>query len=156
MISGNLHCQAESGVACHQLVTALGFEEKEKMSREIKFRAWDYRKDEMIGAAELVASNNEPVQDQLAKIDNLMQFTGLLDSNGIEIYEGDICRVVFFDCHSNDSITIEEGGEFIGAVKEESFMWLLDDGAYICFWELQQTDSEIEVIGNIYQTPDLL
>ncbi len=74
----------------------------------------------------------------------LMQFTGILDKNGKEIYEGDI---VVFDGLSNreDKVVGEGEVNFIcGAFGVDAYY----------LHELKNT--RLEVIGNIYENPDLL
>lgn len=83
------------------------------------------------------------------------QFTGLLDKNGKEIYEGDI--VCFLD---GEIISTENGMECdefpsIGVVEWENEKQGWDitnrtDVDWIDCWD------EVEVIGNIYENPDLL
>ena len=77
----------------------------------------------------------------------LMQFTGLKDKNGKEIYEGDIVKnkselyKVKFACGAFGVINIEndmDASPFCSGGKWEK--WL----------------KEIEVIGNIYENPELL
>ncbi len=74
----------------------------------------------------------------------LMQFTGLLDKNGKEIYEGDIVPVwTDQECTTNSVVTFKDGG-FAKVGKTYSYsMW----------WK---TLPEVEVIGNIYENSDLL
>ncbi len=97
--------------------------------REIKFRAWDKIGKIMIPVSRL----DFPLSE---KREILMQFTGLLDKNGKEIYEGDIvswndkkARVIF----SNGKFTADIHGKF------EVTNW-----------------NSCEIIGNIYENPNLL
>lgn len=84
----------------------------------------------------------------------IMQSTGLFDKNGVEVFESDIvksCRLV------NGHIY-----EYVGQVKFVDFSWNIVDkkDTYDPFYNY--TDDypdeiwEIEVIGNIYENPDLL
>ena len=79
----------------------------------------------------------------------LMQFTGLKDKNGKEIYEGDIVK-------ADSSYHIWGGAKlkvFYGEVKFEP-----ERGYYCVFKDTNRTDidkNHIEVIGNIYQNPEL-
>lgn len=124
------------------------------MKRAIKFRAWDKPSKKMIFADEVVIKENGydcvfkeegyrfSVTDELNG--ELMQFTGLHDKNGKEIWEGDI--VEWFSQESHDDIEryyykVEEPIEFKG-------------GAFypVC----TMPESEYEVIGNIFENPELL
>lgn len=124
------------------------------MSREIKFRAWDYDTNTMVYPdSELettfcfdkvglsVYHNNGQEMSSF----ELMQYTGLKDRNGKEIYEGDIIK--FTDNYNTDI------PEKIGVVKFNNASFYITDGAYSCY---RWIDINVEVIGNIYENPDLL
>jgi len=70
-----------------------------------------------------------------------MQYTGLKDKNGKEIYEGDIVKIEGF---INHVVGFEDG----------AFRWM-NVGPYLPIAE-RISERECEVIGNIYENPELL
>jgi len=138
--------------------------------REIKFRAWDkkynmmiqaesFQRDQMwisgIGEVFEIGEWSDyggggKTEDDCSDQYILMQYTGLKDKNGKEIYEGDIIStdldrpfniVVFrngafmFQCHDNG----KDYYDYMFSVDEESDRWEYG-----------------EVIGNIYENPELM
>lgn len=124
------------------------------MKREIKFRMWNVS--QMIYAPNHLNSNLEPyitlhglyyVNGIHQKDMVLMQYTGLYDKNGKEIYEGDIIkyRQHYFNINSETQLAYP--------LKTKEVKWNYDR------WNVFETnagESEIEVIGNIYENPELL
>lgn len=153
--------------------------------RQIKFRAWQKGHNKMFYKVNLYSLggkgkmtkaqlDNRHVMDDIGLSCEIMQFTGLLDKNGKEIYEGDIIENQVYDegdeCnvierritrrvvkwqngisnhlpHKNDNpSTASCNPQFVGELLE----WY-DDGS--CYWsEFHNCD----VVGNIYETPHLL
>jgi hypothetical protein len=117
------------------------------MIREIKFRAWDdiNKKFPFIGfsiVGEVTVFNLDRQYElkHLLKLE-ITQFTGLKDKNGKEIYEGDICYMNDILCH----VVFEEGAFLLQSKKlQESF----------CMYEYIY--NKFEVIGNIFENPELL
>lgn len=109
--------------------------------RKIKFRAWDKENKEMVevellGKEVLLYKNGE-----WENIENyeIMQFTGLYDKNGREIYEGDIV-----ECFNNGNSYVSFRGGVYGLVSDYSFIPFSD------------VHGKMKVIGNIYENPELL
>ena len=110
-------------------------------SREIKFRAWqtEYKKMEYLGSIGRMINLYDSTwfDDNFFK---LMQYTGLKDKNGKEIYEGDIIEFT------------------VGKFKAE-VMWN-DKGFWGIKCDVFCNDTlyfpETKVIGNIYENPELL
>ncbi|MBS4173507.1 YopX family protein [Bacillus sp. FJAT-49736] len=129
--------------------------------REIKFRVFDKSLNKM----HLVGSNQHDsftCFDGIVQYYNLqngegsgehgdytlMQYTGLKDKNGNEIYEGDI--VTFFD--ELDGIT-----KLIGHVVWEQAWWsICFPYVYLRQNEIMGEDTEYEIIGNIFESSSLL
>ncbi|WP_101690711.1 YopX family protein [Dysgonomonas massiliensis] len=77
------------------------------------------------------------------------QFTELKDINGIEIYEGDICKIYFNYCSDKIGVVYFENGCFYVDDKHPSGNLPLKS-----FREGE--DNTLEVIGNIHDNPELL
>ncbi len=82
--------------------------------------------------------------DDIVETDNwkVMQFTGLKDKNGKDVFEGDIVVEHNHGRKINQEVVrFEEGGFFPFAIPQ---------------WEVTMIIEECEIIGNIYETPELL
>ena len=75
----------------------------------------------------------------------LMQFTGLYDKNGKEIYESDIVEVTR-QCIWEKGIVVFIDGCFFIKVSE----------TLLALYECEPNNYELKAIGNIYENPDLL
>lgn len=82
------------------------------------------------------------------------EYIGLKDTNGVDIYEGDVLRATWFELDPEDksgSWEIEAPVEFVGA----GFKVLPKLSWYGGWLDLVLLEN-IEVIGNIYENPELL
>jgi uncharacterized phage protein (TIGR01671 family) len=135
------------------------------MSREIKFRAWD----DPTGCCGIgpvgMSYNARPDCDA----DAIMQFTGVLDKNGKEIYEGDIIIAKDYPFYGDEACEAELN--YVGEVfwDEEGLRWYYEMhvvsnrvrgaacGDVLCNQKHDdKTSSDWEVVGNIYENPELL
>lgn len=115
--------------------------------RTIKFRAWNTKglsmspPNSLAGWIMVMGVMGIDLDQQPWEI---MQFTGLLDKNGKEIYEGDIVK------HNRFGV---KGDNDIIQYDSESASFLITNGPRRL---ILRTDSDCAVIGNIYENPELL
>lgn len=83
--------------------------------------------------------------------ETLGQYIGLLDKNGKKIFEGDICKVTLFTCEGEDKHYLCEVCFDCG-----SFVFRERSGFYILFVDIYDFETDVEVIGNIYDNPELI
>lgn len=137
--------------------------QKRNMMRKIKFRAWvvdEYKEDEntpktfkMHQWNNYFFSDVSPVtgwSDYFPEHDDpcvfLMQYTGLKDKNGKEMYEGDIVK----------NIVLQDEEFDFGIVVFDAYAFSLQVSANFLPALYQVDEKVIEVIGNIYENPKLL
>ncbi|MGF2198627.1 YopX family protein [Enterococcus casseliflavus] len=118
-----------------------------------KFRAWDKHVKKIRKVTEihfddsliyLKANNGKGYYCSFSDIE-LMQSTGLKDKNGVEIFEGDVLTSNVQPCKMVNPI--KDG---YGVVRFENGMFKLGAISLVTFI------SKMEVIGNIYENPELL
>ena len=115
------------------------------MNREIKFRAWvestlgDYMA--IQGTPDL--ETLESFMYHYSDCKNLMQFTGLLDKNGREIYEGDINSYGYVIKYCEKKALFGEYGT-------------RDKKNYDVLMSYPMNSIDMIILGNIYENPELL
>lgn len=124
-----------------------------------KFRAWDKRKNVMRDVAVLHFTKNgktnfieywiNPTELKSYHVRNidLMQSTGLKDKNGVEIFEGDL---VEHDDNLNGDWETFEACEVVYDKDYAQFCFKWDAGNFLTDYR------NLNVIGNIYENPELL
>jgi uncharacterized phage protein (TIGR01671 family) len=137
--------------------------------REIKFRAWHKKKNKMYQVYRMCFADyqegvfyySKPYADGRSinaetgdKDIIIMQFTGLKDLHGKEIYEGDVVRTPA-SADNLWEIYWHNNGFCLGRKRKDKSVpdWPTDENGYVCYgrsWD------DIEVIGNIYENPELL
>ncbi len=134
--------------------------------REIKFRWFQYgfMRYEFDGWSEDIGINEAIKLASSEYSAVIMQFTGLHDKNGKEIYEGDILRLHYSENEPVDGIVFWASANkhpTDGVYGMETAGWVLDKYALEgkecnkCWYHLS-VQAIREVIGNVHENPQLL
>lgn len=126
------------------------------MERELKFRAWDKSNKKWIEVWKLSFAIDGSLQ-AVFTIEgemygmhqaDVMQFTGLKDCKGVEIYEGDVCGY-------EDDPGIFEVAFIDGAWRKKYPKWREGDAYFpLTLWDVENLN--VVVLGDVHQNPELL
>lgn len=127
------------------------------MSREIKFRAWDKNHNCMVSHRSFASFFNPNDGGNATTVLGynpdwvvLMQYTGLKDKNGVEIYEGDVVRFTMKLVPRSKKVT----AYVTWNVKSAHYQLNFTETSFTGFAD--KVPFDVEVIGNIYESPELM
>lgn len=121
------------------------------MKRVIKFRIWDSKKGEWLEDFTLYPNGKVVGVNHAYGNIHVVEFTGLKDKNGNEIYEGDIMQT---DNYNGKHLFRVDYETDIGGQLGAFTLNCIDDE------DISSVHSEViengEIIGNVFENPDLL
>lgn len=121
------------------------------MTREIKFRAWNLKSmmySDTYHTLSIFFQKLETIEFADGNF-KLMQYTGLKDKNGKEIYEGDVLK--------HDRYSTEFKEDDVKQVRVKSLQQFFEDrGLYTREYGEDWDAENFEIMGNIYENPELI
>jgi len=133
--------------------------------REIRFRAFDKKNKIIVNVGSIeftdriegrtgcnVFVDGKTTKDSYWLDDGdfeLIQFSGMRDKDGINVYEGNICIIDYLGGEKSKGVIEFKHGAFVFQSKE-------DPSKQVAGWQMIHQCKNLEVIGNIYETPEFL
>ena len=116
--------------------------------REIKFEIYSNVEQRMLSFEEIKGYTLEEISRHPSK----REYTGLKDKNGKEIYEGDIANITYTCMRFSHFMRVTDRGEMQWNNLAAQYSFLIKNSIL----NEEMKDLDIEVIGNIYENPELL
>jgi uncharacterized phage protein (TIGR01671 family) len=122
------------------------------MTREIKFRAWDGKMMHYGGFSIHATGKVEVLKGLVPRSLKIMEYTGVTDKHGSEIYEGDTVEY-------EEWAIVEEKWQKTGAIVKRPIVWIGD--MLTTEWSsqglkvLMSINHEFTIVGNIHENPEL-
>jgi uncharacterized phage protein (TIGR01671 family) len=125
------------------------------MGKDIKFRAWDKDSSNMLPWSHMTTGFLQGFLGKKYNVD-IMQFIGLKDRNGKEIYEGDIVIMHYFSEGLGSNLGVfEKENSVTGDIQYRkdfaTYVVNTKNIDYVISEYCQDPSEELEVIGNIYE-----
>lgn len=138
--------------------------------KEIKFRVWDRDDKKMyevlsyspktfgldkphVGVRD-IGSNDSEIK-YISTNFNLIQYTGVKDKNGREIYEGDIVKSTFSSIDGISIVYSDMKHSPFNRTPSTPFSVNLYPSGECCIWRYVES-YDVKIIGNIYENPELV
>ncbi len=139
-------------------------------NRTIKFRVWDVLGKEWVNDDDYIGINNHGVvvndRDNMEDLSLhtyaiIQQFTGLLDKNGKEIYEGDVLKISWTTPKSKEINGILFSDNYDRENVEQICSVIFNNGRFDCepyclLHNLFYINKNSEILGNIFENADLI
>ena len=125
--------------------------------RNIKFRVWDTEENKFREMGFMINQYGSLMQygefEKMKKISKdrykIMQYTGLKDKEGKEIYEGDIVKFKTMIGSEQTGVVVLHQGEYCAEIKRKNH------SSYYRLYEFYEDNENIKIVGNKYENPEL-
>lgn len=146
-------------------MVSMSIMEGDEMNREIKFRGWSKIANKICTVKALLSdsvlletTDGYSGSNNLNDVE-LMQYTGLKDKRGVEIYEDDIVSTTYDDQPGNWLVEYDAGNVaymFTRSTRPDAESWRQVPTEVGVLTKHNGMNPDLEVIGNIYENPELL
>lgn len=125
--------------------------------KELKFRMWDTVEKKFMNRSRVIERAILELERNGKDRFVYQQYIGMKDKNGLEVYEGDICKVHAEEPYSNEQFSTEYDWELTGEITEVDCCYFImtKEGLFVTLYDIQNEGIEIEKLGDVYTSSEL-